>query len=120
MNIYIKGKDEQLCVILDDGTTIHETHKGLTDNQCEWRALVASLNYIFFNLPFKQKQFSILTDSLLLFKQLEGIYRIKSKRLKPIYFEWNRFKNMLYEANINYKYTKPLDNVARKYLQNEN
>ncbi len=90
-----------------------------TDNQCEWWALVEALIYIYKNGD-RTEDFIIMTDSVLLHRQLKGEYRIKSKTLKPIYFVWNKYKNLLRDTCITYGHIVRENNPARRLLLDEN
>ena len=114
MDIYIKGKNQSVCIAYDNTYIIKDMPKN-TDNQCEWQALVFTLQSIYDNV-INASKYNIIMDSVLLYRQISGIYRIKSKNLKSIYFRWNRLKNLLYDRDIIYSYVIGEDNVARRYL----
>lgn len=53
-----------------------------TSNVAEYRALIAALEKA---LELGAKRISVFADSQLLTRQINGIYRVKSSRLKPLY-----------------------------------
>ena len=116
MDIYIKGRNGFISVCYED-ETVKEELKGFTNNQLEWKALIKAMEIIDSEYRHLDK-INIFMDSVLLFRQLNAIYRIKSKILKPFYFEWNRFKNILREVvEINYCFCSKTDNLARKSIK---
>ena len=117
MDIFIKGKNHKLCVYTNNNPVILKEEKDKSDNQCEWLTLVEAMLYI--SKKNDIGECIIHTDSVLLYRQLTGVYRIKSKNLKPIYFRWNKLKNELRERTILYAYCEKTDNPARGYV-NEN
>jgi ribonuclease HI len=87
-------------------------HLNSSNMQCEWNSLVETLEYLKDNLY--SGLINITTDSLFLFKQLTWEYRIKSKKLKPYYFEWNKLKNNLSGVcDLVYNYCSGNENPAR-------
>ena len=126
---FVKGRLERVYVCESDGKCIVDTqYPGLSDNQCEWKALVKILDYILTTFGDSGELFFINLDSKLVYKQLmsktsqryEGkTYSIKSKSLHPIYLEWNILKNKLWDTTIKYIYVSRLHNLARGCLNNE-
>jgi len=117
MDIYIKGKNQSIYLYYD-GMAVAKKMPKNTDNQCEWQALVYALECIN-NNTINDSSYNIFTDSVLLYRQIKGQYRIKSKNLKPIYFRWNRLKNLLYDRNILYNYVIREDNTARRHMDED-
>ena len=116
MIIWIKGRKERACLLMENNNkrdTILLDFPGQTDNQCEWDALIAALELVSGNCF---TGVDILTDSLLLYKQITGENRIKSKNLKPLYFEYNTLKNQLSGWEYQIQYTEGDKNDARKML----
>jgi ribonuclease HI len=111
MNIFIKGKEEH-GIVHDGEKTLLFSYSGYSDNQCEWLSLIDALKWISGTHEFTG--YTVLTDSLLLYRQLIGENRIKSKALKPLYFVWNQLKNILYELEMKYDYVLPEENPARE------
>jgi len=117
VKLYIKGKRSKGCIYsIDEVGTIKLS--GYTDNECEWLSLVEAMKFISGHQD--EDEYSIYTDSVLLFRQITGKYRIKSKNLKDIYFVWNKYKNILSELNILYQYVSGIYNPARRYLYENN
>lgn len=123
--IFIKGRNENGCIYVRNKSIIEEM-PNMSNNQCEWKSLVMAMKFI---LDYKLNNVIIFTDSVLLYKQLSGKIsddkllnknkkknRIKSKKLKHIYFEWNKYKNLLYDKSISYKYIDFELNPARCYV----
>ena len=113
MNLYIKGKQAQSCVYCIDEIETKPL-SGHTDNECEWLSLIEAMKFISGNQ--EENEYNVFTDSVLLYRQITGKYRIKSKNLKEIYFKWNQYKNILRDLNIIYHYISGIYNPARRYL----
>lgn len=115
IDIYIKGKNEKaICVLSGEiNDHFHEDLSGLSNNQCEWKAVVKAMNII---SGHEYDNVNIHIDSLLVYRQVNFIYHIKNKDLKQIYFEWNKYKNILSGREINYEYISGCDNPARKFV----
>jgi ribonuclease HI len=113
MTLYIKGRNEQVYHVFgrESGT---EYYSGYSNNQCEWEGVITAMEYIRDN---DLQEAKIVTDSLLLYKQLVGEYRIKNKRIKPFYFRWNELKNQLSGHIITYSHVEDDDNYARSYME---
>jgi ribonuclease HI len=56
----------------------------LTNNQAEYKALISGLKKVI-ELGFKEV--SIRSDSQLMVRQIEGLYKVKDNKLKPLYSE---------------------------------
>ena len=56
----------------------------LTNNQAEYRALILGLKAVIARAP---AAVSVLMDSELIVKQMNGVYRVKDQRLLPLYEE---------------------------------
>jgi len=127
---YIKGRHGKVFACSDNGECIvNNEYPNLTDNQCEWTAIVDTLKYIYNTFGDSERTFFICLDSKLVFKQLMSkvgsdytgkTYSIKSQTLHPIYLEWNKLKNLLWDTTIKYLYVEDLKNIARKRLKNDN
>lgn len=126
---FIKGRLEHVYCCKSDGESIiNKKYHGFSDNQCEWRAVVDMLTHIYTTYGDSGNLFLINMDSKLVFRQIMSktaqnyngrTYSIKSNSLHPIYLEWNKLKNTLWDTTINYIYVDGLDNIARKRLDNE-
>lgn len=67
--------------------TVSERIGITTNNQAEYRALIAGLKRA---LALGAKQVVIRSDSELMVRQLQGSYRVKNEDLKPLYLEVRR------------------------------
>lgn len=68
-----------------DGTLVAEFHAPLgraTNNVAEYRALVAALDWL---LEHGHRDAEICSDSELLVRQMQGDYRVRNARLRPLY-----------------------------------
>ena len=103
IDIYIKGKNQKAICLLSGEVNekLITDMSGLSNNQCEWKAVVKAMEII---SGLEYEHTNIHIDSLLIYRQINFIYHIKNKDLKEIYFEWNRYKNILSGKEINYKY----------------
>ncbi len=73
-------KDENLFVIATISEKIGET----TNNQAEYRALIAGLKKA---ISLGCRQILVRSDSELLVRQVQGKYRVKNAQLRPLYEE---------------------------------
>jgi ribonuclease HI len=78
IGVTVKDENNRLLV------TISETIGNTTNNQAEYRALIAGLEKA---VNLGAKEVVVKSDSELLVKQLQGHYRVKNARLKPLYSE---------------------------------
>lgn len=115
IDIYIKGKNQKaICILSGEiNENFIEDFSGLSNNQCEWKAVVNAMDII---SGYDYDGVNIYIDSLLIYRQINFIYHIKNKDLKKIYFEWNKYKNILSGREINYKYISGHENPAREYI----
>lgn len=112
IEIYIKGKDNKIAIV--DGDTVKLiSYHGLSNNQCEWKSLLNVMHHVS-GLGYTG-EINVITDSKLVFNQVNFFYHIKNKSLKDIYFVWNRYKNRL-SGVVDIKYLYNKKNVARDYL----
>lgn len=73
-----------------DGTIIMEVAARVgiaTNNEAEYRALLAVLNQV---VEWGGEELRVFSDSQLLVKQINNLYRVKSSRLFPLYQEAQR------------------------------
>jgi ribonuclease HI len=112
MQIFIKGKDDRGCLVIDE-KAVFFYFPDVTDNQCEWDTLVSALEYISGNEITGSE---IFTDSILIYRQIHGEWRVKNKNLKEIYYKWNNLKNILQDYKIVYSYVSGCENPARSLL----
>jgi ribonuclease HI len=73
-------KDEHACVIASLSQKIGIT----TNNQAEYRALIAALKKAD---SLGVRQVSVFSDSELMVRQMNGLYRVKNASLLPLYLE---------------------------------
>jgi ribonuclease HI len=99
-------KDGECCFFRSSGTV------DMTRNQCEWEAIIYAMNLV---KDMGEEKVKIKTDSKLVYRQLNYIYKIKDKQLKQKYFRWNRQKNILRDFDIDYEYVGKDINPARRY-----
>lgn len=69
----------------DDGTLVAEFYAPLgrtTNNQAEYRALLAALDWL---LAHGHREADVFSDSELLVRQMRGDYRVKNAGLRPLY-----------------------------------
>ena len=91
-------------VIIKDetGKTIATISKRLgstTNNQAEYRAIVAGLEKA---ISLGARQVTLKSDSELVVKQLNGLYKIKNAALRPLYQEVVRLTGSLESFSISY------------------
>jgi ribonuclease HI len=65
-----------------------------TNNFAEYQALLAALEYA---LQHKHLRVKVFSDSELLVRQMQGVYKVKSSDLKPLY---NRARGMVAQLEI--------------------
>lgn len=115
ITFFIKGRDNKVIVYREDlQQPIIATIEDITDNQAEWASLVKAMQYISGSEMCRASGAVICTDSVLLYKQVVGENRIKSKNIKPFYYEFNELKNELSGLSVAVKYIH--DNKARDFL----
>jgi ribonuclease HI len=56
-----------------------------TNNVAEYRALIGAARYLLDSTNSKGKRINVYSDSELLVKQIKGVYRVRSSRLKPLF-----------------------------------
>jgi ribonuclease HI len=81
-------KDEEKQVI----DRISEKIGYTTNNQAEYRALIAGLRKA---ISLGAKQITVNSDSELMVKQLRGVYRVKKAELKPLHEEVKKLASSL-------------------------
>jgi ribonuclease HI len=110
--VWIKGRNGKTC-LCSDFEIILKDYNDLSDNQCEWRALVDAMEYI---SGIQYSGATIMTDSLLLSKQISGEYRTQNQKLRPFKAEYNRLKNEMSGYAPSIEYVEWRLNVARDYI----
>jgi ribonuclease HI len=110
IGVTLKNSDEEIIA------TISEKIGITTNNQAEYRALIAGLKKA---LSLGAKEVVIRADSELMVKQLLGVYRVKNADLKPLYEEVKRLSRGLANckiAAIPRERNKEADNLANLAL----
>jgi ribonuclease HI len=84
-------------VVINDqhGTRIAELSRYLghhTNNFAEYSGLIAALNY---TLEHKHSGLRVLSDSELMVRQMNGVYKVRSPELRPLYEESRRLSRQL-------------------------
>jgi len=84
-------------VVIEDqrGTPIAEFSHYLghrTNNFAEYSGLIAALNY---TLEHKHSALRVLSDSELMVRQMNGVYKVRSPELRPLYEEARRLSRQL-------------------------
>jgi len=77
------------------GTRIAEFSRYLghrTNNFAEYSGLIAALNYV---LEHKHAALRVLSDSELMVRQMNGVYKVRSPELRPLYEEAKRLSQQL-------------------------
>ncbi len=73
-------------VIIHEGETLlisySEYFGEATNNHAEYRGLLSALNH---SIKLKATSLTIFSDSELLVRQMNGVYRVKSPGLRPLY-----------------------------------
>ena len=70
-----------------------------TNNVAEYMALICGLQEA---LYLKAKELSCFLDSELVVKQLEGSYKVKDSKLKPLYYQIRHLENFFQKVSFNY------------------
>jgi len=84
-------------VVIEDahGARIAEFSRYLghrTNNFAEYSGLVAALSYV---LEHKHSALRVLSDSELMVRQMNGVYKVRSPELRPLYEEAKRLSRQL-------------------------
>ena len=84
-------------VVIEDahGARIAEFSRYLghrTNNFAEYSGLVAALSYV---LEHKHSALRVLSDSELMVRQMNGVYKVRSPELRPLYEEAKRLSRRL-------------------------
>lgn len=89
------GKSASAFVVEDGNKLIYSESKYLgiaTNNFAEYSAVLSALYWIKANKQEPKGEIIIILDSELVVKQINGVYKVKDKKLKEIYL---RIKNIL-------------------------
>ncbi len=91
IGVTIKDENQQLIA------SISECIGQTTNNQAEYRALIAGLKKA---ISLGARQVVVNSDSELMVKQLLGLYRVKKEELKPLHEEVRRLAGTLANFKI--------------------
>ena len=89
------GKSASAFVVEENKKIIYSEAKYLgiaTNNLAEYNAVFAALKWVRENKELLKKEIVFILDSELVVKQINGLYKVKNKKLKEIYL---RIKNIL-------------------------
>jgi ribonuclease HI len=108
------------CVIKDETgnlvATISRCLGATTNNQAEYRAIIAALEKA---VSLGARQVALYSDSELVVKQINGQYKIKHAALRPLYQEVVKLAGALESFKISYvprERNKEADALANKAL----
>lgn len=106
-------------VVIEDhqGKPIAEFSRYLghrTNNFAEYSGLIAALNY---TLEHQHPALRVLSDSELMVRQLNGVYKVRSPELRPLYEEARRLARQLKWFRI--EHVRREQNAAADRLANE-
>ena len=106
-------KDEQGNLI----ATISQPIGHATNNQAEYKAIIAALEKV---IGLGVKQVDMRSDSELVVRQINGIYRVKNSALKPLYRHVKQLQSQLDRFTITHiprRLNKEADRLAGQALQ---
>jgi probable phosphoglycerate mutase len=101
----------------DAGNTIHEFHGFLgsaTNNIAEYNGLLAALRYA---IEHGHRTVRIKSDSELLVKQMNGLYKVKNSGLQPLHGEAKLLANKI--GRVTYEHVRREQNKDADRLANE-
>ena len=84
------GKSASAFVVEEKGSIIYSEAKYLgiaTNNFAEYSAVLLALRWIKENKNILEKEIIFILDSELVARQINGVYKIKNKKLKEIFLE---------------------------------
>ena len=84
------GKSASAFVVEEKGSIIYSEAKYLgiaTNNFAEYSAVLLALRWIKENKDILEKEIIFVLDSELVARQINGVYKIKNKKLKEIFLE---------------------------------
>lgn len=111
-------------VIYDDSNQkiIYKESKFLgikTNNEAEYLGLIAALEWIDKNhLQFEISKVNFFADSQLLIRQLQGIYKVKSPNLSPLFIKAQQLLNKM-ALNYSFKDIRRESNELADKLANQ-
>ncbi len=110
IGVTIKDKQGRLI------TTIARSIGRATNNQAEYKAIIAALEHA---ITLGANQVEIHSDSELVVRQINGEYRVKKATLKPLYQQVKRLQSQLKSFTITHiprQQNIEADNLANKAL----
>jgi len=91
---------------------VHSEYVGITTNNvAEYKAVIMSLKYA--EEHFKNANFILKSDSQLVVRQLCGDYKVKSKKLLPL---WQEAKKLVEKLNVSVKWVPRQENKMADFL----
>lgn len=93
-----------VVIAAEDGSVVKEISRAIgtaTNNVAEYRALLAGLREA---LRLGAAEVEICTDSELMARQLNGLYRVKSPALQPLYAEAMQMLGVFRRASVSHVY----------------
>lgn len=93
-----------VVIASEDGTVLKEISRGIgaaTNNVAEYQALIAGLQAA---VGLGAAEVEICTDSELMERQLNGVYRVKSPALQPLHAEAVRLLRSFRRASVSHVY----------------
>jgi len=106
-------KDEQGNLV----ASISQAIGHATNNQAEYRAIIAALEKA---IALGTEQVDMRSDSELVVRQINGVYRVKNAALKPLYRRVKQLQNQLNDFTITHiprRLNKEADRLAGQALQ---
>lgn len=88
----------------------------MTNNEAEYHGLLAALEWCLEN---QAENVTIFSDSQLVVKQIQGLYRVKSKNLQPLFFRAMEMIRQLSHFRIYYvarEFNRQADSLANRVL----
>ncbi len=107
-------KDEGGVIIKEIAEYLGET----TNNQAEYRALIAALKSA---VELGAESVAVFADSELMVKQVKGLYKVKNEGLKPLFIEVKGLLPKFKACNIEYvprERNKEADKLANIAIDN--
>ncbi len=90
-----------------------------TNNQAEYKALIAALNYA---VNIHAAEVEVRSDSELMVNQMKGSYRVKKAELKPLYAEAKRLSGLFNQFSIRHvprEHNRGADELANQALKEQ-
>jgi ribonuclease HI len=107
-------------VVIEDGKVVFSQSKYLgktTNNVAEYEAVILALDWLAKHKVLKSK-IQFILDSELITKQMEGVYKVKSQNLKPIFIKAKRLESQL-PMKVFYRWATRENNKLADFLVNK-